>query len=393
MSEPTPETLPHARSLRGPRYALLVVLLAGAAVAARHWLTASPEDPAFVTATRGDIAARTLASGRIVPREEVFVRSLVAGVLDELYVQPGDVVDKGQELALVRVVADPVQLSEARGKVRLGEEKLARAERELGRLTRIQDGVGLSAQELARAEDALREARTELDSARERERFVKQGASREPGTRSTRVVAPIAGTVLAIPVAIGDVIGDTNSYRDGTTLAVIADMDKLLFKGQLEEAHVGRLEVGMPALVRIGALEDVLAPGKLVWVAPRATVEAAPNAASATSAVSGSGPQLSPLGANSTGITRFELWVELDRAPAHARAGYSATAELTLAERKGALLIEERALRFAGNDVLADVLAPDGSTRERKLQLGVSDGLRVEVVSGLSPGDRLALPK
>ncbi|HEX5657096.1 MAG TPA: efflux RND transporter periplasmic adaptor subunit [Polyangiales bacterium] len=385
--------LPQTRSLRGGWYVLLALLLAGLGLATRQWLTSKPEDPPFVTVTRGDIAARTLASGRIVPREEVFVRSLVAGVLAELHVQAGDQVKKGQQLALVRVVADPVVLSEAHGRVKLAEEKLARAQRELDRLARIQDGVGLSGQELAKAEDALREARTELDSARERELFVKQGANREPGTRSTRIVAPVDGTVLAVPVAVGDVIGDTNSYRDGTTLAVVADMSQLLFKGQLEEAHVGKLKLGMPANVRVGALEGATTPGTLRWIAPRATIESSSGGASASPTAGSNAQQLTPLGANSAGITRFELWVALEKPPAEARAGYSATAELTLAERKDAVLVEERALRFSGSEIMANVIGPDGSTREKKLEVGISDGLRIEVKSGLAPGERVALPQ
>ncbi len=391
MSEPIQGALPSARNLRGLWWLVLMVLLAGVGVAARQYWTHKPEDPPFVTATRGDISARTLASGRIIPREEVFVRSLVAGVLAELHVRPGDVVKKGQQIALVRVVADPVVLSEAHGRVRIAEEKLARAQRDLDRLARIVNGVGLSAQELAKAQDALLEANTELESARERELFVKQGANRDPGMRSTRVVAPVDGTVLAVPVAIGDMIGESNSYRDGTTLAVVADMNKLLFKGQLEEAHVGKLRLGMPALVRIGALEDVVSPSKLTWIAPRATIEAVASASPSPSQ-SSNAQQLTPLTANSTGITRFELWIELEKAPPDARADYSATAELTLAERKDAVLIEERALRFSGDDVIANVLTHDGGSAERKLTVGISDGLRIEVKAGLAPGDRVALP-
>jgi HlyD family secretion protein len=233
---------------------------------------------------------------------------------------------------------------------------------------------------------------TELDSARERERLVKQGAAqREPGTRSTRVVSPIDGTVLAVPVAIGDVIGDTNSYRDGTTVAVVADMSQLLFKGQLEEAHVGKLQLGMLAQVRVGALEGVVAPGKLRWIAPRATVEAAASASASPASGSGNGT-IAPLTSNSTGITRFELWVELERPPANARAGYSATAELTLDEAKQVTLVEERALEFKGSEVSAHVLNADGTQSERKLQVGISDGLRIEVKTGLRPGERVALP-
>jgi HlyD family secretion protein len=374
------------RSGSPARYVLVALLLGGALYASRSLLTATPpEPPRTVRVQRGDVVARTLASGRIVPREEIFVRSLVAGVLDELVVRPGAVVKKGDTLAVVRVVADPVLLSEARSQGKLAEAHVARAERELTRLRSVGSGIALSGQELARAEDELRLAQTELTSARERLLFVAEGASHERGARSTRVVAPIAGTVLAVPVAIGDVIGDTNPYRDGTTIAVVADMTDLLFKGQIDEAHVGKLQIDMPATVRIGALEDSAVAGTLLWIAPRATVEAATGPAP----VSATASSVSPLNATSSGITRFELWVKLLSPPARARAGYSATAELTLDERKHVLLVEERALRFEGNKTSCSVLTTTGQVESRDLEVGVSDGLNIEVLSGVSEGDRV----
>ncbi|MDB4990238.1 MAG: efflux transporter, rnd family, mfp subunit, partial [Myxococcaceae bacterium] len=212
----------------------------------------------------------------------------------------------------------------------------------------------------------------------------------ERGTRSTRVLAPISGTVLAVPVAIGDVIGDTNSYRDGTTLAVVADMGQLLFKGQVEEAHVGKLSLGMPAVVRIGALSGSATPGILSWISPRASVEAAGTTLTTNSSVA----TISPLTATSTGITRFEIWVALTTPPQEARAGYSATAELTLDRRSDVLLVEERALRFENGKVLAAVLSndPQAPSSEHEVQVGISDGLKIELLSGLREGDQLLYP-
>ncbi|MDB4975033.1 MAG: efflux transporter, family, subunit [Myxococcaceae bacterium] len=372
-----------------PRYVALSLIMACLAYGVRSWVSLSPEPPRrTVPVSRGEIVSKTLASGRIVPREEIFVRSLVAGVLAELTVRPGDVVHKGQQIALIRVVADPVILSDARSQVKLAEQRVARSQRELTRVTPLGGGVALSGQEVAKAEDELRLARTELDNAHERVRLVSQGAAGERGTRSTRVLSPITGTVLALPVAIGDVIGDTNSYRDGTTLAVVADMTQLLFKGQVEEAHVGKLWLGMPSVVRIGALAGTAAPGVLTWISPRATVEATGTTVSTQSSTT----QIAPLTATSTGITRFELWVALTSPPEGARAGYSATAELTLERRSEVLVVEERALKFEDGKVLAAVAGAHGETHEREIQVGASDGLKIEVVSGLKEGERLAYP-
>lgn len=372
------------------RYLALAACLIAVAYGLHAWLGAGPVvAPRTSPVVRGELVAQTVATGRIVPREEIFVRSLVAGVLSELTVHPGDLVKQGDQLAVVRVVADPVVLGDARSQVKVAAQRVARAERELTRVRPLSGSVALSGQELAKAEDELRIAGTELGNAEQRVRLVSQGASHERGTRSTRLLAPIDGTVLAMPVAIGDVIGDTNSYRDGTTVAVIADMTKLLFKGQTEEAHVGKLTLGMPARVRIGALSGSETPGVLSWISPRATVEAAGTTINTNSS---NAAALSPLTATSTGITRFELWVTLTTPPPGARAGYSATAELTLDRRSNILVVEERTLKFENSKVLAAVVDATGKVSEREVKVGISDGLKIEILSGLKEGERLRYP-
>ena len=387
---PLRATAQGSAGVRWWRYVLLAACLAAVAYGLHAWLKGGPVvAPRTSAVTRGELVSQTVATGRIVPREEIFVRSLVAGVLSELTVKPGDVVKRGDQLAVVRVVADPVVLGDARSQVKLAAQRVARAERELTRVRPLTGSVALSGLELAKAEDELRLAGTELGNAEERVRLVSQGASHDRGTRSTRLLAPIDGTVLAMPVAIGDVIGDTNSYRDGTTVAVIADMNKLLFKGQIEEAHVGKLSLGMAARVRIGALSGSETPGVLTWISPRANVEAAGttiNTNSSNAAV------ISPLTATSSGITRFELWVTLTTPPPGTRAGYSATAELTLDRRSNILVVEERALRFENSKVLAAVVDGNGKVSEREVEIGISDGLKIEIVSGLKEGERLRYP-
>jgi HlyD family secretion protein len=347
----------------------------------RWWRAPRDDTRDTVLVSRGDIVVTTRVTGRIVPREEVFVRSLVAGVLDELKVRPGDIVRRGDHLATVRVIADPVMLSEARAQVTLAEDRVKRAQRELERVRPSNKNLALSGREIALAEDDQRMARAELQFARERLELVAHGAAAARGARSTRVLATIDGTVLAIPVAVGDVIGDTNSYRDGTTLAVIADMTQLLFKGQVEEAYVGKLKLGMPVEVRIGALDGATTSGTLGWIAPRASVD---TGVAQT-------PQLSvaPLGASTAGVTRYEVWIELAQPPAGVRAGYSAAAEFTLDARKGVITLEERALLFEGENAYVQRVTKPGDSERRPVQLGLSDGVRIEVLSGLEPGDRV----
>jgi HlyD family secretion protein len=365
------------------RVSLLLALIALGYAGLRQFVLPRAQQPPAAVVSRADIVVRTRVTGRIVPREEVFVRSLVAGVLDEIKVRAGDVVQRGDHLATVRIVADPVMLSEARAQLTLAEDRLRRAQRELERVRPSNKNLALSGREIALAEDDQRMAKVEAQFARERLRLVANGAAVERGMRSTRVLATIHGTVLAIPVAVGDVIGDTNSYRDGTTLAVIADMSRLLFKGQVEEAFVGKLQLGMPVQVRIGALEGGSVAGTLTWIAPRASVELPSGMPQVT---------VAPLSASNSGITRYEVWIDLEQPPADVRAGYSAAAEFTLDARHGVITVEERALHFEGGKSFALLIDSAGQATRREVQVGLADGARIEVLSGLALGDRVRYP-
>lgn len=364
----------------------LLLTCVALASACNLWSGGSKTKEDEVVVATGDVVYRTQATGRIVPREEVFVRSLVAGQLVELKVRPGDLVKKGDHLATVRIVADPVALNEARSRVQVAEMKLNIARREVERVGPLRSGTALSGKDLARAEDDERIARVELENANQRMRLVAEGASAGRGEKSTRIVATITGTVLATPSSVGDYVSETNSYRDGTTIAILADMTQLLFKGQIEEGYVGKLKLGMAAKVRIGAITGMSFPGKLTWIAPRATIDLGSGATPAAQVNT-----VVPLSASSSGITRFELWIEVQNAPPDVRAGYSAAAELELERKDKVLLVEERALRFDAGKVFARVRMPDGRAVEREVQVGVSDGLQIEIVSGLEMGEKVAV--
>lgn len=373
---------------------LVLALVAAALVAATfavRSLRRPPEPPPTVVVARGNVIARAQATGRIVPREEVMVRPLVAGELVELRVKPGDRIKAGDHIATVRVLADPVTLAEARAQARIAEVRLATANRELARLRTLTAGVSLSGLELARSEDSAHVALAELEAARERMRLIAKGAASGEGARSTRVTATIDGTVLATPSAVGDLVSDSNSYREGTVIAVVADMNQLLFKGQIEEAHVGKLRPGMAAAVRVGALSGTTLPGKLSFIARRATIDQAASGSSAGGSASSSGT-IAPLTASTTGVTRFELWVELEHPPEDMRVGFTASAELAIEQSNDVLVLEERALRFQGNAASVRVLEPDGTESERVVKLGLADLANVEIVSGLKQGERVVLP-
>jgi HlyD family secretion protein len=352
-----------------------------------------PGPPPDAVVTRKDLTYAVEVGGRLVPREEIFVRPLVSGLLSEVRVRPGERVKKGHHLATVRIVSDPVLLAEARAAARRAQAALVSATRELQRVRTVEGGSGIAARDIAQAEDHERMARAELDAAQERAHLLAEGATAgrpgEAGARSTHVLAPVDGTVLAVPVAVGDFVSESNTYRDGTAVAILADMEALVFKGFVEEAHVGRLSVGMPVHVRVGALAGAELAGTLRWIAPRASIEM--QAGTAPVLPNGQ-PALTPLTASTAGSTRFELWVDVQAAQGSAiRAGYTAAAELELDKKTNALCVPESALHFEGGKALADVRTGAG-TDTRTVTLGISDGTRVEVLSGLKEGERVVPP-
>lgn len=370
---------------------LLFVLVALAACTGGK--TAAPLPDAVVA--YADISQVVEVGGRLVPRDEIFVRPLVSGILADVRVRAGQRVKRGHHLATVRIVADPVTLAEARAAERRAVATLTSAQRELTRVRGAEGVAGISAREIAHAEDAELLARAELETAEERALLIARGVagalrSGESGARSTHVLAPVDGTVLAIPVAVGDFVTDSNSYRDGTAVAVIADIEALVFKGFVEEVHVGQLELGMAATVRVGALAGDGLPGKLSWIAPRADIE--PPAGGSVPTLPNGQPVLAPLTGSTSGNTRFELWIDvLAKQPERMRAGYTASAELLLAKHTHTLSVAESALRFEAGKALAELRTALGS-ETRTVTLGISDGVRVEVLAGLKEGERLIAP-
>jgi HlyD family secretion protein len=358
------------------RVGLLALVVGGAVAGARAWRKAhATVAPTGLRVRLGDVVVKAQATGRIVPRQELFVRPLVSGMLVELAVRPGDVVRRGAVLATVRILADPVALGDARAQVEVARARHARAARELerARAQSARDLIAAQALDLAVGDEAV--SRAELTAALGRAQLIARGSAGGSALRSNRVLAPVDGTVLTVPVNVGDYVSETSGFRDGTTVAVVADMGDLLFKGQIEEAYVGQLQLGMPVAIRVGALPAESLRGTLQWISPRATIEQVGGAAAGG---------VQALTASSAGVTRFELWAAVARPPGAVRAGYSASAEVELARVTQVPIIEESALRFDEGRAYAQ---PCGGGRERPVTVGVSDGVHIQVTAGLRPGD------
>lgn len=353
-----------------PLLVLAFVVLGVPATAGLLWLRSRPVEtpPVLGSPEVRDIVVKTVATGSVVPRDEVALKPRVSGVVSVLHVEPGDLVERGERIADIKVLPDAQQLSRAKGALREARIRLTDAKRERDELAALAAKGAASAAALASAETTVDLAQQDVDAATRDLAIVRDGASRALGTVSTAVEATVSGMVLTVPVEVGDSVIEANTFNEGTTVAEVADMTDLLYVGFVDEAEVGRLREGMALSVTLAAWPDSRIQGTLEHIAPK--------------------------GVDVSGAIQFEVRAALDLDTAEGRfvrANMSANADIVLDRRDNVLAISEAWLVPDVEDTLVEVQTGQGFV-QRKVDLGLSDGIHAEVESGLSEGDVLRRP-
>ena len=317
-----------------------------------------------LTAEVADIVKSTVVTGKVQPRDEVNVKPQISGIIAELYKEAGQPVKEGEIIAKLKVIPDMSSLSSAQSRVRLSELNLKQAQTNFDREKALYDKQLVSADEYDKVAQALQQAKEELKAAKVTLEIVRDGvSSSNKSGSSTLIRSSVSGLILDIPVKVGNTVINSNSFNDGTTIATVADMDDLIFDGNIDETEVGRLSVGMPVKITVGALQDVVFDASLEYIAPKAT--------------------------ESGGTNLFEIKASL-RVPEDitVRSGYSANAEIVLQRAAQVLSIAESALQFEGDQTYVYVLGDKGYER-RDVKTGLSDGVNIEIKEGLSPGEKV----
>lgn len=316
-----------------------------------------------------DITKKTVATGSIVPRREVEVKPKVTGVLAELYVEPGKKVKSGDPIGKIAIVPDAMQINQADATVRGAQIAFDNAKRELARNEELfKRGVVADAElQRFRTEFALR--KQELDSAGQRLQLVKEGATRGQGSASTLIVTSTAdGMVIDVPVKVGFSVIQSNNFNAGTTVAVVADMDDMIFEGRVDEAEVAKIKEGMKLSIKVGAIEKEQLEGVLEYISPK--------------------------GKTIDGAIQFEIKAAVkQKAGMQIRANYSANADIVLDEKKKVLAIREALVQYENDKPFVEVETKPQTFDKRAVQLGLSDGIKVEVLSGVTQSDKLKLPE
>jgi len=331
------------------------------------WSKSQKPPTLFETASphRADIVKKTVATGSVVPRKEVEIKPQVSGILETLHVEPGQTVRRGDPIARIRVIPQMAQLASAESRVELASVNVENAEREYQRLETLRAQGIVSDEAFRRAEVDRARSLAEAQAARDSLDVVRSGTTaRAADSASTLVRATIDGTVLEVPVEEGRSVIEANTFNDGTTIATVADMSELVFKGRIDESEVGKLRPGMELELTIGAIENARF---------RATLE-----------------HIAPKGKEENGAIQFEIRAALHREPtALIRANYSANADIVLDRRDQVLAIEEALLEFVDGKAWAEVETAPQVFERREVGTGLSDGITIEILSGLTESERV----
>ena len=370
-----PKLFSETHVMKNGKLILLVVgvlsVFVGTAYTVKHLRDQEQQAEAFYdteSPRTADIVLKTLASGSVQPRQEILIKPQVSGIVRRVLVEPGDAVRAGEVLAEVMIVPDVAALSNAesrlaRAQITLDDAQLNH-ERNADLLTR---GV-VAIAEAQRTELALKQAREELYAAEDNLRIVQEGVTARGGDNSsnTLVKATVSGMVLEVPIKKGNSVIEANNFNEGTTIASVADMADLQFVGKIDESEVEKLHEGMPIRLTIGAIEGIQIP---------ATLE-----------------HISPKGVEEGGAIQFEIKAAVILAEGQfLRAGYSATADVVLDERSQVLALSERLIQYDVNQPFVDVLVGDNTYERRDLEVGLSDGLVTEILSGVTEKDEIKI--
>lgn len=319
-----------------------------------------------------DISKTTVITGSIEPRDEVEVKPQISGIITEIYKEAGEMVKSGEVIAKVKVIPDMGQLSSAESRVRLAEINLKQAKVNFDREKQLYDKQLVSAEEYDNVRQALDQAREEKTAAIDALEVVRDGVSRSNASASSTLIrSTISGLILDVPVKVGNSVILSNTFNDGTTIATVADMSDLIFKGNIDETEVGQLVTGMPMRITIGALQNLKFEARLEYISPKAT--------------------------DNNGANQFEIKAAVTVPQGNAiRSGYSANAEIELASAKGVLTVHESAIEFSGNDTYVYVIKGSGDDKtyeRRKVATGLSDGINIEIKSGLKKSEKVRGPQ
>ena len=313
-----------------------------------------------------DLIQTTVATGKIEPRDEVEIKPQISGIIAEVYKEAGQTVRKGEVIAKVKVIPELGTLNSAESRVRLAEINGRQAETDLGRMEKLYKSKLVSSEEYEQTLLAARQAREEIQAAKDNLEIVKEGITKNSASfSSTLIRSTIDGLILDVPIKVGNSVIMSNTFNDGTTIATVADMGDLIFRGNVDETEVGRIREGIPVKITLGALQNMRFNANLEYISPKSV--------------------------ENNGANQFEIKAAISVPDSITiRSGYSANAEMVLQRANQVVAVPESAIEFSGDSTFVYVMTdslPTQKFERRPVVTGISDGIKIEIKQGLKTGE------
>ena len=317
--------------------------------------------------TRQNIVNKTVATGNIIPLEEVLIKPNISGVIEEIYVEGGDILKANDLIAKIKVIPNLASLNQAQNAIETAQIALTDEKRRYERQQGLFAKGVISKEEMERSEVSYKQSEQSYNAARQNYDIVKTGSTKGLGkSANTLIRSTISGMVLDMPVEVGNQVIQSNNFNEGTTIAALADVNRMIFEGKVDESEVGKIKEGYPLEITVGALENVTFDAVLDYIAPKGKLD--------------------------NGAIQFEIKGTLHKSDTtFIRAGLSANASIILARADSVISIKEALVQFdeETKKPFVEIKTGERDFERREITLGISDGLNVEVKDGLSEEDEV----
>ncbi|MCK9220419.1 MAG: efflux RND transporter periplasmic adaptor subunit [Bacteroidales bacterium] len=313
------------------------------------------------------IIKKTVATGSVIPRKEIEIKPQVSGIVEEVFVEAGKTVHQGDILARVRIIPDLINLNNAEGRMERAKIAYEDAKINNDRQEKLFKVNVISAADFQQTQVAFKNAKQEVDASEANLELIREGVNKKSGkTTNTLIRSTISGMILDIPIKVGNSVIETNNFNAGTTIATVADVGDMIFQGKVDETEVGKIKPGMDLLLTIGAIENDTFRAELKYIAPKGVLE--------------------------NGAVQFEIKADVKlKEKQFIRSGYSANADIVLDRRDHVMAIKESLLLFEGDSMFVEVETTPQKFEKRLIKTGLSDGINIQVLSGLKPTDKIKI--
>ncbi|MFO7371156.1 MAG: efflux RND transporter periplasmic adaptor subunit [Bacteroidales bacterium] len=314
-----------------------------------------------------NVIKKTVATGSVVPRKEIDIKPQVSGIVEEVYIEAGNHVKKGDLIARVKIIPNMVELNNAESRYNKAKINFEDSKLVYDRQKKVYEQGVIAEAEFQQYRLSYMNAMEEMETAESNLQLIKEGVSKKSGqATNTLIRSTIEGMVLDVPVEVGNSVIESNTFNEGTTIASVADMGEMIFEGKVDETEVGKLKLGMPLILSIGAIEDEKFDAELEYISPK--------------------------GKEENGAIQFEIKADVKiRENSFIRAGYSANADIVLDRKDSVMVIPESLIKFEkeGDSAYVEIEKQPQIFEKRIIKTGLSDGVNIEIKEGLGINDKI----